>query len=253
VKAAVRGSDAVRPRRILVTGGSRGIGRASVVECARRGADVILTYKSDRMMAEQAAREAEEFGVKVEIWQLDISDTESLRAFSEKIDNGPQIDAVVLNAGVWAGGRVGTIDDDTWWEVVETNLFGSYRITKLMLGMLRRSEVPSITMVSSVVGITGFPGDTAYSSAKGAMVSFAKSLAKEVVRDGIRVNVIAPGFVATDMTARLSEGVPDRVITEIPMARSGLPEEIAKGVAFLVFDGSYMTGTVLTMDGGWSL
>ncbi len=224
-----------------------------MIECARRGADVVLTYRSDREMAEQTAKEAEEFGVKVEIRQLDLSDTESLMAFSKSVDNGPQIDAVVLNAGVWAGGRVGTIDDDTWWEVVETNLRGTYRITKLLLGMLRRSEVPSITMVSSVVGIIGFPGDTAYSSAKGGIISFAKSLAKEVVRDGIRVNVIAPGHVATDLTAGLPERGRNRVMGEIPMARSATAEEIAKGIAFLVFDGTYMTGSTLTMDGGWSL
>ena len=222
------------------------------MECARRGADVLLTYKTSMSMAENVADEVRSVGVLAEVRQLDIADPESIAGFVSGFGADEHIDAVVLNAGTWAGGRVGQIDDGEWWSVVETNLRGAYLLTKGLLEPIRRSISPSITIVSSVVGITGFPGDTAYASSKGALIVFAKSLAKEVVRDGIRVNVIAPGFVTTDLTAGLEGKARAQVLSEIPMARAGTPEEIAKGIGFLVFDGSYMTGSVLTIDGGWS-
>lgn len=240
------------PERVLITGGSRGIGREAVLECARRGADVVLTYRSDIENAEQSAAEARALGVQVDILRLDLRDSDSIESFGRSVALLDPIDALVLNAGIWAGGRVGVMSDDDWWDVVETNLQGAYSVTKVVLKHLRRSPAATITFVSSVVGIVGFPGDTAYASAKGGMISFARSLAKELVRERIRVNVLAPGFVETEMTAELSTEARRRVMGEIPLGRPGTGLEVAKGLAFLVFDGTYMTGSTLTIDGGWS-
>jgi 3-oxoacyl-[acyl-carrier protein] reductase len=242
----------VGPRRVLVTGGSRGIGRAVVLECAARGASVLLTYCSDVSKAEETARSAASFGVQADVCQLDMADPGSLRAFEHTLATTPTIDAAVLNGGIWAGGRVGVIDDDAWSRVVSVNLHGTYLIVRAVLPILRTQGAASITMISSVIGIRGFEGDTAYASAKGGIISFAKSLSKEVAQDGLRVNVIAPGFVETDMTSNVSERAWSRLMSEVPLGRAGLPEEIARSVAFLIFDGTYVTGTVLTVDGGWS-
>lgn len=237
------------PHRVLVTGGSRGIGRAIVLELARRGADVIFTYKSDEESARETAKEASDFGSSITFVQLDVADRRSVEEFSRAL---PDLDSVVLNAGVWAGGRLGVMPDEEWWDVVDTNLRGTYATTRAVLPHIQTGPAASITVVASVVGLMGFPGDTAYASAKGALVSFGKSLAKELVKDSIRVNVIAPGFVNTGMTSELSDAGRRKVMSEIPLGRAGTPEEIAKGVAFLVFDGTYMTGSILTIDGGWS-
>lgn len=235
--------------RVLVTGGSRGIGRAIVCELARRGADVVFTYKSDEESARETAKDASEFGTSITFAQLDVADRDSIDEFARALDD---IDAVVLNAGVWAGGRLGVMSEEEWWSVVDTNVRGTYATTRAVLPHIHAGPDASITVVASVVGVMGFPGDTAYASAKGALISFGKSLAKELVRDGIRVNVIAPGFVNTGMTSELSDQGRRKVMSEIPLGRAGTPEEIAKGVSFLVFDGTYMTGSILTIDGGWS-
>jgi 3-oxoacyl-[acyl-carrier protein] reductase len=240
------------PQRVLVTGGSRGIGRAVVLACAERGADVLLTYRTDRADAEDAARCAESFGVDAEIWQLDMADSASISEFEVMLSTTSPIDAAVLNAGIWAGGRVGVIDDETWLRVVLVNLYGTYLIARAVLPTMRLRSAASITMISSVIGIRGFEGDTAYGAAKGGMITFAKALAKEVAPDGMRVNVIAPGFVETDMTSGVGERAWGRLVSEVPLGRPGLPEEIALGATFLIFDGTYVTGTVLTIDGGWS-
>jgi 3-oxoacyl-[acyl-carrier protein] reductase len=181
-----------------------------------------------------------------------MADPVSLSEFELMLSTTSPIEAAVLNAGIWAGGRVGVIDDDTWHRVVSVNLCGTYSIARAILPTLRLQSAASITMVSSVIGLRGFEGDTAYGAAKGGMISFAKSLAKEVAPDGMRVNVIAPGFVETDMTSGVSEKAWVRLVSEVPLGRPGLPEEIALGATFLIFDGTYVTGTVLTVDGGWS-
>ena len=244
-------SDVV-PRRVLVTGGSRGIGRAIVLECAARGADVLLTYRANIAQADETARSAKALGVQAQICQLDMADRVSLSAFEKMLSTTSPIDAAVLNAGIWQGGRVGVIDDDTWLRVVSVNLHGTYLVARALLPMMRVQNAASITMISSVIGIRGFEGDTAFAAAKGGMISFAKSLAKEVARDGMRVNVIAPGFVETDMTSVVNQRAWSRLVGEVPLGRPGTPQEIARGVAFLIFDGTYVTGTVLPIDGGWS-
>ena len=160
---------------------------------------------------------------------------------------------VVANAGVWAGGLLSRIDAAEWSRVVSTNLDGVAQVCRAALPHLARSGAGSITIVSSVVGVVGGAGDTAYASAKAGLIGFARSLAKEVARDGIRVNVLAPGFVQTDMTAEVPDKSSQRIRRDTLLGRAGTVEEIAAAAIFLGEDATFCTGSVLTVDGGWSV
>ena len=164
-----------------------------------------------------------------------------------------RLDVLVCNAGVWHGGRLAEIDHKSWWSVLHANLAGVQHITRAAIGPLRRSPVASVLVVSSVVGQMGFPGDTAYASSKAALIGFAKSLAKEEAWAGVRVNVLAPGFVETDMTSGVEDGVRSKILDRTLLGRFGTTDEIANAAVFLALDGTFCTGTVLTIDGGWSL
>jgi 3-oxoacyl-[acyl-carrier protein] reductase len=164
-----------------------------------------------------------------------------------------RLDSVVLNAGIWAGGLLERIDPGSWAEVVQRNLVGAAQLCRACLPYLRNGENPSIVLVSSVVGEIGFPGDTAYAAAKAGMIGLARSLAKEVARDKIRVNVLAPGFAETDMTAGVSESARRRIVDRTLLGRFGSPAEIAQAAVFLSEDATFCTGTVLNADGGWSI
>ena len=238
----------------LVTGGSRGIGASVAVELARRGLDVALTYRTGRDDAEQlAARLRSEQGVRAFALPFSMEDPASGEAVVEAtVAELGSLGTLVANAGRWAGGRLATIAEDEWWDVVSTNVRGMGGIVKAALPALAQTA-GSVVLVSSVVGLVGFPGDTAYASAKAAMVGFGRSLAKEVARDGVRVNVLAPGFVETDMTAAVPDAARAKITDRVVLRRFGGADEIARAAAFLAVDATYCTGTVLTVDGGWSL
>jgi len=238
-------------QRVVITGGSRGIGAATAIECAQRGADVIITYRSDADQAKAVCEQVESYGVGAQAIHLDMVDPVSVAAFAEAIAEGGMIDGVVLNAGIWLGGKLEQLDAKEWWQVIETNLLGTYNVVRSTYELMRREPGSSVVFVSSVIGLAGFPGDTAYSSSKGALFSFSRSLAREFASSGVRVNAVAPGFVETDMTAELKPGTLERVLSDIPLGRFAQPNEIAKAIAFLVFDATYMTGSVITIDGGW--
>lgn len=238
-------------KRVLITGGSRGIGAAAAIECARRGADVVITYRSESDRAKLVCEQIESHGVMAHAIHLDMMDQSSVASFADMVAEDGMVDSLVLNAGIWSGGRLEQVDVTDWWGVVETNLLGTYHAVRSIYEHLRRGPGSSIVFVSSVIGLTGFPGDTAYSSSKGALFSFSRSLARELAPSGVRVNAVAPGFVETDMTAEISPGTLERVLSDIPLGRFAQPEEIAKAIAFLVFDATYMTGSIVTIDGGW--
>ncbi len=164
-----------------------------------------------------------------------------------------RLDSLILNAGQWSGGRLNATKPDAWWSVIETNLRGTVALARAALPHLANGTSPSIVLVSSVVGVIGHPGDTAYASAKSAMVGFGRSLAKEVARDGIRVNILAPGFVATDMTDAVPASARRRIEQDTVLGRFGTVDEIAKAAVFLSEDATFCTGSVLTVDGGWAL
>jgi 3-oxoacyl-[acyl-carrier protein] reductase len=161
------------------------------------------------------------------------------------------IDCVIANAGTWRGGRLKSMSPSDWNEVVSTNLGGLSDVIRAATPNL--SPDGSIVILSSVIGRQGFPGDTAYATVKAGMVGFARALAKELSPAGIRVNVLAPGFVETDMTAHVSERAREKLLERTLLGRFGTPDEVAAAAVFLAIDATYMTGAVLTVDGGWSL
>jgi 3-oxoacyl-[acyl-carrier protein] reductase len=240
-------------RTVLVTGGSRGIGAAVVRQFATRGADVAFTFRKAADAADELIEDCRDLPGSVGAYEYDLvgSDPEELVNRVSAETGG--LDTLVLNAGIWAGGRLGEIDPHTWWSVVEANLHGNARLAAAALPPLREGGNASITFISSAVGLIGFPGDTAYAAAKSGMVGLARSLAKEVGRYGMRVNVLAPGFVETDMTAQIPGSSRTKILDAAHLRRFGTAEEIARAVLFLAVDATYCTGTVLTVDGGWSL
>lgn len=247
-------SESTHPcRRVLITGASRGIGRATALECASRSADLVLTYRKSAEEINQTAKEVQALGVEASVHALSMDEPKSVANLAGELKDGRPLDALILNAGVWAGGRIEEFDQEEWWNVVQTNLRGTYSVTRVLLPLLRKGSSASITLVSSVVGIVGFTGDTAYAAAKAGLIGFGRSLAKELGSSQIRVNILAPGFVDTDMTAAIPERGREKISKEILLGRMGTVEEIARCVSFLTFDATYMTGSVIVADGGWSI
>ncbi|WP_147107404.1 SDR family NAD(P)-dependent oxidoreductase [Pseudonocardia sulfidoxydans] len=238
-------------RVALVTGASRGIGAGIARHLLDRGVRVAGAYRSGRdSVVELAARHP---GQVLPV-HLDLADPDTLSAGVDEVHrHWGRLDSLVLNAAVWDGGRLTRMDPDAWWRVVETNLRGTATIVRAAVPHLIAGENPSIVIVGSVVGEIGFPGDTAYASAKAAAVGFARSLAKELASKKVRVNVLAPGFVDTDMTAAVPAGSRNAIVEATLLGRFGTVDEISRAAVFLAEDATFCTGTVLTADGGWSL
>jgi len=238
-------------RVAIVTGGSRGIGAAVTRQLAGRGLRVACTYRSGK---DEAAALAADLAPNVLPVHYELGVDESARSLVDTVvTHWGRLDSLVLNAGLWHGGRLEDLDPALWWQVIEATVGGAAQLTRAALPALRRGDNPGVLLVSSAVGIVGFAGDTAYGSAKAALIGFARSLAKEVGRDGVRVNVLAPGFVETAMTSGVSGKARDRITGDLVLRRFGTPEEVARAAVFLAEDATYCTGTVLTVDGGWSL
>lgn len=238
-------------RTAVVTGASRGIGAAVADQLAGRGLRVASTYRSH---PDGVAKLAAHHGESILPLPYDLGDQESAEALvAAVLDRWGRLDTLVVNAATWRGGRLGEIDHADWLHVVESNVAGMAQLCTAALPALRAGENPSILLMSSAVGIVGFPGDTAYATVKASMTGFARSLAKELGRYGVRVNVLAPGFVETEMTSGVSDGARERITADLVLRRFGTPAEIAAAAVFLTEDATYCTGTVLTADGGWSL
>lgn len=225
--------------------------RRDRTQLAVRGCQVTATYHSGVQAAETVAAE---FPDQVSTTRYLLGDEDSASATVETaVARWGRLDGLILNAGVWTGGRLEAVEPAAWWDVVKANVSSAAHLSRAALPALRNGTSPSIVVISSVVGLIGNPGDTAYASAKAALVGFARSLAKEVGRDGIRVNALAPGLVETDMTAGLDDRSRDRITAGLVLRRLGTAEETAKAAVFLSEDATYCTGTVLTVDGGWSI
>lgn len=228
----------------LVTGGSRGIGRAVVNRVAAAGDSVAALSRSPS----PELTEFSEFADRVLQVKADVTDAESLAAGLETVSEtlGP-VDVVVNSAGVHRGGRVETLRRQTWDEVLNTNLTGAFEVCKAAVPLL--ADGSAIVNVGAVVGLRGFPGDVAYGSAKAGLSGLTQVLAMELAPRGIRVNLVVPGFVDTDMTAGLSERARNRVVRTIPAGRTGTADEIAE-VVVAVAGSTYMTGATVPVDGG---
>jgi 3-oxoacyl-[acyl-carrier protein] reductase len=238
-------------RVALVTGASRGIGAGIATQLLDRGVRVAGTYRSGGDLVGELA--AAHPGRVLPV-AFDLAVPERAEAVVEEVaGQWGRLDSVVLNAGVWHGGKLATIDLGDWWRVIEENLRSTAALVRAAIPWLARGERPGVVLVGSAVGSVGFPGDTAYASAKAATVGFARSLAKELAPQGVRVNVLAPGFVETDMTAAIPDGSRRRIADATLLGRFGTVEEIARAAVFLAEDATFCTGTVLAADGGWTL
>ncbi len=238
----------------LVTGGSRGIGAQIAVQLAQRGHPVAVTYANNASAGEATRRACQAEGVHAVGLHFDLQQPPTAQeAVETALEEFGGLRLLILNAGIWSGGRLEATDPDRWWSVVESNLRGNQAMIRAALPALKAASAASIVLVSSAVGITGFAGDTAYASAKSAMIGLARSLAKELAPHDVRVNVLAPGFVETDMTAAVGERARERIEQRLVLSRFGRVDEVARAAVFLALDATYCTGIVLPVDGGWTL
>ena len=232
----------------LVTGATRGIGRAVAEELASRGAFVIGTATSEKGAESISAY----LGEKGRGLVLNVADQASIDAVLEYIKQEfGDIDILVNNAGITRDNLLMRMKDEEWFDILQTNLSSVYHLSKAMLRTMMKKRFGRIINIGSVVGSMGNAGQTNYCAAKAGLIGFSKALAKEVASRGITVNVVAPGFLATDMTDVLSEELKNNLLTQIPAGRLGEPKDIAKAVAFLASDdAAYINGTTLHVNGG---
>jgi 3-oxoacyl-[acyl-carrier protein] reductase len=236
----------------LVTGGSRGIGRAIAVRLAQAGASVVVTYAQQSGQAEETIAGIRRQGGTASAEQFDVGDAEATRVAMERIvDREKRLDILVNNAGVAVDGLVVRLKEEDWERALRVNLTGVFHCTKAALRTMMRARYGRIVNLTSVVAAMGNAGQAAYSAAKAGVVGFTRSMAREVSSRGITVNAIAPGFIETEMTSGLDEGQKGFYASVIPAGRMGRPEEIASAVEYLASpDAAYVTGHVLHVNGG---
>ena len=232
----------------LITGGSRGIGRACAIEFAKAGCNVAITYAGNEEKAKETLKELEQYNITAKAYKFDISNREeTAEKIAEIHTDFGTIDVLVNNAGITRDNLIIRMSDEEWESVINTNLTGVFNVTKPVSKIMMKQRQRAIVNMTCIVGIMGNAGQSNYSAAKAGLIGFTKSLAKELASRNIRVNAVAPGFVQTDMTKGLDS---EKVIEHIPLKRLGEPEDIAKTVKFLALDGTYITAQVLGVDGG---
>ena len=239
----------------VVTGASRGIGRAIALELANQGADVVVNYSGNEEKAKSVVEEIAAAGSRAIAVQGDVASSDSVAAMLKRtIEEFGKVDILVNNAGITRDNLLMRMKEDEWDQVINTNLKGVFLCTKAVSRPMMKQRKGRIINVASVVGITGNPGQANYVAAKAGVIGFTKTAAKELASRGITVNAVAPGFITTDMTEQLPEDVRGQLLSQIPLGRLGNPGDIAKVTAFLASeDSSYMTGQTLSVDGGMAM
>ncbi len=232
----------------LVTGASRGIGKACAIELAKAGYDVAVSYAGNEEAANKTVGELKDLGVKAKAYKFDVSDKEACaKAVEEVLADFGKLDVLVNNAGITRDGLFMRMSAENWEAVINTNLSSAFYMTSPAIKTMIKQRSGCIINMSSIVGVMGNAGQANYSAAKAGLIGFTKSLAKELGSRNIRVNAIAPGFIRTDMTKDLDT---EKIAEHIPLKRLGQPEDIAKAVRFLAEDAPYITGQVIGVDGG---
>lgn len=236
----------------LVTGASRGIGREVALELAREGANVAVNYAGSEAKAAAVAEEIRSLGREAVVIQADVSDADSVEGMvKQTIEAFGRLDILVNNAGITKDNLLMRMKESDWDEVININLKGVFLCTKAVTRQMMKQRSGRIINMSSIVGVSGNPGQANYVAAKSGVIGLTKTTAKELASRGITVNAVAPGFITTDMTDKLNEETKNEMLKQIPLARLGEPIDIARTVVFLASEDSrYMTGQTLHVDGG---
>jgi len=248
------GANSLKGKVALVTGSSRGIGKAIAIELARRGANIALNYRSDTAHADTTAAEIRELGVECAIVQGDVAKKgEAHRIIKEVLDKWQRLDILVNNAGITRDRSMRKMTEDDWAEVINVNLNGTFYCTSAALPAMINQRFGRVINISSVVGQMGAFGQANYSASKGGIIAFTKTLALEMAKFNITANAIAPGFTSTEMVDAIPEEIAAQIKAKIPLGRFASPEEIAKAAGFLAADADYITGQELNVNGGYHM
>lgn len=248
-------TQSLKGKVAIVTGGSRGIGRAIALMFAREGADVAFNYHHQAGAAEFLEQDILALGVKCDKACIDIRDFASVKDWIAGVkERLGGIDILVNNAGIVQDKALMLMTPEDWLAVIDTNLTGMFNVARACIVTFLKQKSGQVILVSSVSGVVGLPRQTNYSASKGGVNAFTKSLAKEVAAYGVRVNAVAPGYIETDILSTLSDQQRDAILKNIPLGRFGCPEDVASCVKFLVSEAAqYITGQIIQMDGGLAI
>ncbi len=244
--------DELEGKVSLITGGSRGLGKAIALKLAALGSKVAINYMTDEESAIKVAREIDNIGGEAMLIKASVADATAVKTFIRAIIAAwGKIDILVNNAGINRDMLLARMRDETWDEVINTNLRGPYLCTKFAVRSMMEQSWGRIINIASLAGLVGNPGQANYSASKGGLIAFTKSMARELGPLNITINAIAPGFITTDMTTRLPDETKESILSRIPLGRFGIPDDVAELAAFLASErAGYITAQVISIDGG---